>query len=137
MSIRLKQYIEEDILLIRKSIYIYLQQLLIGTYSGIGYLLTWVYGVFEISGFALCDGIIYNTIRYIYSCHMEQKVQDAIAEIKSLRLAVCCNTLAYKTAQKLAEPHLGVLNNKSKEIALHHNRKPILITFIGFRAYEK
>jgi hypothetical protein len=95
--------------------------------------MTRVYKLIKIGEIALCSATIYNPIGQANPCLMEQKVQEAIATIKNLRLAVSCNTLPYQAAKKLAEPHLKVLNDKAREIAVRHHRKPLLITFTGFR----
>jgi hypothetical protein len=79
--------------------------------------------------------LVINTYRRI-KCLLAWIYKIAIATIKNLRLAVSYNSLPYKTAQNLAEPHLKVLNDKAREIALRHNRKPLLITFTGFRAID-
>lgn len=64
---------------------------------------------------------------------MEPKIQEAIVAINNLRLAVSLNSTPYAVAKELSEPHLKVLNDKAREIAIRHHRKPLLITFAGFR----
>jgi len=79
---------------------------------------------------------IYNPMGIKLTCLMDQKIQEAVATIKNLRTAVSTGSVPYSQAKNLAVSHLEILNNKAKEIAKKHNRKPLLITFAGFRSFK-
>ena len=55
-------------------------------------------------------------------------LREKITEIKVRFLA---GELTYEQAKKSADPFISQFNEKAKEIAKKHKRKPIKINFVG------
>lgn len=57
--------------------------------------------------------------------------EQNIADIDRIRKAMCSGTISYAEAKEQAAPVIERINNRAKEIAKKHGRRPQLVSFAG------